>query len=80
VCAKAVEANPCCVLIPGIDYVAHEVENDMLLAEHHSRESKMSNEEIEHRLWRKDQLRPATGGRLFEARTVGTSYVCQDVE
>jgi hypothetical protein len=52
----------------------------MLLVEHHSGESKMSNEEIERHLWREDQLRPATGGCLFEARTVDTGYVHQDVE
>ena len=41
--AKAVEANPCPVLIPGIDYVHREIENNMLLVEHHLGESKMSD-------------------------------------
>jgi hypothetical protein len=78
--ANAVKANPCRVLIPGIDYVSCEVKNDMLLVEYHSGESEMSDKEFERHLWREDQLRPATGGRLFEARTVGTGYMCQDVE
>jgi hypothetical protein len=75
-----VKANPFGVIIPGIDYMSGEVKNDMLLVEHHSGESDMSNEEFEHRLWREDQLCPANGGRLVKAQTVGTSYVHQDVE
>ena len=47
----------------------------MLMVEHHSGESKMSDKEYERHLWREDQLHPATGGCLFEARTVGTGYV-----
>ena len=58
----------------------HKVDNDMLMVEHHSGESEMSDEEFEHRLWRRDQLRPASGGCIFEAQTVGTGYVCRDVE
>ena len=57
-----------------------EVENDMLLVEHHLGESKMSNEEFERHLWREDQLHLATGGCLFEARMVDTGYMRQDVE
>ena len=79
-CANKVEANPCFCSHPGIDYMSREVDNDMLMAEHHSGESKMSNEEYEHHLWREDQLRPVTGGHLFEARTVGTGYVRHYVE
>jgi hypothetical protein len=36
VLAKAVEVNPFRVLISAIDYVHREIENDMLLMEHHS--------------------------------------------
>ena len=50
VCAKVIEANPCRVLILGIDYMARKVENDMLLVEQHSGESKMSDEEIKRHL------------------------------
>jgi hypothetical protein len=80
VCANAVKANPCLVLMPRIDYVSHEVENVMLLVEHHSGESEMSDEEFECHLWMGDQLCPATGGRVFRARTVGTGYMSRDVE
>jgi len=80
VCANTVETNSCLVLIPGIDYMLREVKYDMLLVEHHSGESEMSDEEFEQSLWREDQLRPVTGGRVFGARTVGTGYVRQDVE
>ena len=52
-----------------------EIANDMLLVEHHSGESKMSNREYEHHLWPEDQLVPATGGRVFAARTAGTGYI-----
>ena len=34
-----------------------EVANDMLLVEHHSGESEMSDDEYERRLWPEDQLR-----------------------
>ena len=56
-----------------------EVANDMLLVEHHSGESEMSDGEYERRLWPEDQLRPATGGRVFLARTAGTGYICRDL-
>jgi len=79
VCVQAVEANPCLVIYPGVDFMLREVDNDMLLVEHHSGESEMSDKEFEHHLWRRDQLRPASGGRVFAARMVGTSYVHQDV-
>ena len=78
--AKTIEVNPCRVLIPGIDYVHREIKNDMLLVEHHSGRSEMSDEEFQRRLWPEDQLCPATGGRLFEAWTVGTGYMREDVE
>jgi hypothetical protein len=77
---KAVEVNLCRVLIPGIDYVHCKIENDMLLVEHHSGESEMSNEEFMRRVWPEDQLCPATGGHLFDAWTVGTGYMHEDVE
>ena len=72
VCADNVEANPCLCSYPGVDYVYRKICKDMLMVQHHSGESEMSNEEYERNLWREDQLRPATGGRLFEAQTVGT--------
>jgi hypothetical protein len=52
--------------------MSRKIANDMLLVEHHSGESEMSDGEYERRLWREDQLRPATGGRVFTARTAGT--------
>ena len=61
--------------IPGIDYVSREMDNEMLMVEHHSGESEMDDDEYERRLWPEDRLRPATGGRVFEARTSGTGYV-----
>ena len=59
--------------------MSREIANDMLLVEHHSGESKMSNGEYERRLWPEDQLRPAIGGRVFTARTAGTVYICLDL-
>ena len=79
-CADKVEANPCLCSHPGIDYAYREICNDMLMVEHHSGESEMSDEEHERSLWREDQLRPVTGGCLFEARTIGTSYMRRYVE
>ena len=54
--------------------------NNMLMVEQLSGESEMSDEEYKHNLRREDQLRPVTGGHLFETWTVGTGYVQQDVE
>ena len=51
--------------------------NDMLMVEHHLGEGKMSDSEYERNLRSEDQLRPETGGHLFEAQTVGTGYVRQ---
>ena len=61
--------------------MSHEIANDMLLVEHHSGESKMSDGEYERRrrLWPEDQLHPATGGRVFVAWTAGTGYICRDL-
>ena len=78
-CVNEVEANPCLVLILGIDYMSREIENYMLLVEHHSRESEMSNEEFKRRLWREDQLRPVSSGCVFVAQTDRTGYVHRDV-
>ena len=50
------------------------MDNDMLFVEHHSGESEMDDDEYERRLWPADRLRPATGGRVFVARTVGNGY------
>jgi hypothetical protein len=55
------------------------VANDMLLVEHHSGESEMSDGEYERRLWPEDQLRPATGGCMFVARMAGTGYVRREL-
>ena len=66
-------------LSPGIDYTSRAVENDMLMVEHHSGESEMDDDEYERRLWPADRLRPATGGRVFVARTAGTGYVRRDL-
>ena len=59
--------------------MSREVANDLLLVEHHSGESKMSDDEYEQRLWPEDQLRPATGGRVFVAWTAGMGYVCREL-
>ena len=59
--------------------MSREVANDMLLVEHHSGESKMSNGEYERLLWPEDQLRPATGGCVFAARTADTGYIRRDL-
>ena len=55
--------------------MSREVENDMLLVEHHSGESKMDDDEYERRLWPAGRLRPATGGHVFVARAAGNGYV-----
>ena len=59
--------------------MSREITNDILLAEHHSGESEMSDREYEHRVWPEDQLRPATGRRVFAARTAGTGYIHRDL-
>jgi hypothetical protein len=59
--------------------MSREIANDMLLVEHHLSESEMSDGEYERRLWPEDQLRLATGGRVFAARTVGTGYIRRDL-
>jgi hypothetical protein len=64
---------------PGIDYMSREIANNMLLVEHHSGESEMSDGEYECRLWPEDQLCPATGGRVFTARMAGTGYIRRDL-
>ena len=56
-----------------------KVANDMLLVEHHLGESKMSDREYDCCLWPEDQLRPATGGRVFVARKAGTGYVHREL-
>ncbi len=76
---QAVETNPSLVSFPVVDFISCEVDNNMLMVEHHSGESKMSDEEFERHLWRRDQLHPVSGGRVFAAQTVGTGYVCRDV-
>ncbi len=60
---------------PGIDYTSRETDNDMLMVEHQSGEREVDDDEYERRRWPVDQLRPATGGRVFVARTAGTGYV-----
>ena len=64
---------------PGIDYMSREIANDMLLVEHHSGESKMSDGEYERHLWLEDPLRPATSGRMFTEWTAGTGYIRCDL-
>ena len=59
--------------------MSREIANDRLLVEHHLGESEMSDGEYERRLWPEDQLRPATGGRVFAARTAGTGYIRRDL-
>ena len=51
------------------------MENEMLMVEYHSGESEVDDDEYERRLWPADRLRPATGGRVFEVRTLGAGYV-----
>ena len=51
----------------------------MLLVEHHSGESEMSDGEYERYLWPADQLRPATSGRVFVAREAYTGYVRREL-
>ena len=46
----------------------------MLLMEHHSGESEMSDDEYEQHLWPADRLRPATGGHVFVVRAVRNGY------
>ena len=59
--------------------MSREITNDMLLVEHHSGESKMSDGEYERHLWLEDQLRPATSGRMFTEWTAGTGYIRCDL-
>jgi hypothetical protein len=51
--------------------MSREIANDMLLVEHHSGESKMSDGEYERRLW--------PGDHVFTARTEGTGYIRRDL-
>ena len=59
--------------------MSRQVANDMLLVEHHSGESEMSDDEYERCLWPEDQLSPVTGGRVFVAWTADTGYVHREV-
>ena len=59
--------------------MSREIAKDILLVELHSGESEMSDGEYERRLWPEDQLRPATGGRVFVVGTAGTGYVRREL-
>ena len=59
--------------------MSREIVNDMLLVEHHSGESEMSDGEYERRLWPEDQLRPTTSGCVFTARMAGTGCIRRDL-
>ena len=59
--------------------MSRKVDNGMLMIEHHLGESKMSEGEYERRLWPEYQLHPASGGRVFVARTAGAGYVSQEL-
>ena len=59
--------------------MSREVTNDLLLVEHHSGESEMSDDEYEQCLWLEDQLRLATGGHVFVAQTAGTGYMRREL-
>ena len=76
VCAYSGQSDiRCSLLLPGIDYTSREMDNDLLMVEHHSGEGEMDDDEYERRLWPADRLRPARGGREFVVRTAGTGYV-----
>ena len=60
--------------MPGADYEARSLENDLLEVEWMGGDSEMTEEEYEAALYRESELRPARGGRYFEPRVVGTGY------
>ncbi len=74
-CAYADPSDICLFpVMPGVDYLSRETDNELLMVEHHLGES-VDDNEYERRLWPADRLRPATGGRVFAGRTAGTGYV-----
>ena len=65
--------------MPGADYEARSLENDLLEVEWMGGDSEMTEEEYEAALYRESELRPARGGRYFEPRVVGTGYTRGEV-
>jgi hypothetical protein len=48
VCAYSGQSDTrCSLFFPGIDYTSREMDNDMLMVEHHSGESEMDDDEYE---------------------------------
>jgi hypothetical protein len=59
----------------GADFMYRENFNDLLEVEWMGGDSKMAEEEYAEERYRRDQLRPETGGRHFWARLGGAGYV-----
>jgi hypothetical protein len=58
----------------GADFTYHENFNDLLEVEWMGGDSEMTEEEYAEEHYRRDQLRPETGGRHFRARLGGAGY------
>jgi hypothetical protein len=56
------------------DFDYRETANEMLDVEWFGGDAEMTGEEYEAAQYRRSQLRPATGGRYFHQREVGTGY------
>ena len=67
-------ADFCCTCA-GADFAYRANFNDLLEVEWMGGDSKMTEEEYAEERYRRDQLRPRTGGRRFRARRGGAGYV-----
>ena len=59
----------------GADFAYRTTFNDLLEVEWMGGDSEMTEEEYAEERYRRDQLRPGTGGRRFRARRGGAGYV-----
>ena len=65
-----------CVLTPrlvvGVDYVSHEMHNDLQEIEYLAGE--LDKEEYEGNCWRVSKLRPLADGQVFEVKSASARY------
>jgi hypothetical protein len=63
----------------GADLTYRENFNDLLEVEWMGGDSEMTEEEYAEGRYRRDHLRPETGGRYFWARLEGAGYCCSEM-
>ena len=67
-----------CIPHTGADFAYRASYNELLEVEWMGGDSEMTEEEYAEERYRRDQLRPGTGGRRFRARRGGAGYVRRD--